>query len=89
MSHAVGVSPLTVILGILIGSIVYGPVGAFLAVPIAAAVQVILEEIVPTLQPDTGANVQDTTKVASADGSSGAVASVARRPSSPLLRASA
>jgi len=49
MSHAVGVSPLTVILGILIGSIVYGPVGAFLAVPIAAAVQVILEEIVPTL----------------------------------------
>jgi predicted PurR-regulated permease PerM len=56
MSHAVGVSPLTVILGILIGSIVYGPVGAFLAVPIAAAVQVILEEIVPTLQPTTGPN---------------------------------
>jgi predicted PurR-regulated permease PerM len=54
MSHAVGVSPLTVILGILIGSIVYGPLGAFLAVPIAAAVQVILEEIVPTLQPHTG-----------------------------------
>ena len=69
MSHAVGVSPLTVILGILIGSIVYGPVGAFLAVPIAAAVQVILEEIVPTLQPGTGVNAQEMTNLANADGS--------------------
>jgi predicted PurR-regulated permease PerM len=48
MSHAVGVSPLTVILGILIGSILYGPAGAFLAVPVAAALQVILNH---TLRP--------------------------------------
>jgi predicted PurR-regulated permease PerM len=48
MSHSVGVSPLTVILGILIGSILSGAAGAFLAVPLAAAVQVILND---TLRP--------------------------------------
>jgi predicted PurR-regulated permease PerM len=48
MSHQVGISPLTVILGILIGSILYGPAGAFLAVPVAAAIQVILNN---TLRP--------------------------------------
>ena len=42
MGHAVGVSPLTVVLGILIGSILYGLPGAFLAIPVAGAVQVIL-----------------------------------------------
>jgi predicted PurR-regulated permease PerM len=48
MSHAVGISPLTVVLGILIGAILYGPAGAFLAVPVAAALQVILNH---TLRP--------------------------------------
>jgi len=48
MSRTVGVSPLTVILGILIGSILYGAAGAFLAVPVAAAIQVILNH---TLRP--------------------------------------
>ncbi len=48
MSQVVGVSPLTVVLGILIGSILYGPAGAFLAVPVAAAIQVILNN---TLRP--------------------------------------
>ena len=40
MEKAVGVSPLTVIVGILIGSTLYGILGALLAVPIAAAIQV-------------------------------------------------
>jgi putative heme transporter len=48
MSQAVRVSALTVILGILIGSSLYGPAGAFLAVPVPAAVQVILND---TLRP--------------------------------------
>jgi predicted PurR-regulated permease PerM len=48
MSRTVGVSPLTVILGILIGSILYGAAGAFLAVPVAAAIQVIFNH---TLRP--------------------------------------
>jgi predicted PurR-regulated permease PerM len=45
MRHTVGVSPLTVLLGILIGSTLYGLPGAFLAVPIAAGVQVILAHV--------------------------------------------
>jgi predicted PurR-regulated permease PerM len=54
MSHAVGVSPLTVILGILIGSLLGGPAGAFLAVPVAAALQVILNDTLrPTLEEET------------------------------------
>ena len=42
MGHTVGVSPLTVMLGILIGAILYGIPGAALAVPVAGAIQVIL-----------------------------------------------
>jgi predicted PurR-regulated permease PerM len=42
MREAVGVSPLTVLLGILIGSALYGLPGAFLAVPLAGAIQVVL-----------------------------------------------
>jgi predicted PurR-regulated permease PerM len=42
MGHTVGVSPLTVMLGILVGAVVYGLPGAFLAVPVAGAIQVIL-----------------------------------------------
>lgn len=54
MSHSVGISPLTVVVGILIGSILYGPAGAFLAVPVAAAIQVILSDTLgPSLEEDT------------------------------------
>jgi predicted PurR-regulated permease PerM len=42
MNHAVGISPLTIILGIQAGAILYGLPGALLAVPVAAACQVIL-----------------------------------------------
>lgn len=42
MRETVGVSPLTVLLGILIGAALYGLPGAFLAVPVAGAVQVLL-----------------------------------------------
>ncbi|MDB5079652.1 MAG: hypothetical protein JWP00_1576 [Chloroflexi bacterium] len=45
MEKAVGVSPLTVIVGILIGSTIYGILGALLAVPIAAAIQVIFNNV--------------------------------------------
>jgi predicted PurR-regulated permease PerM len=45
MGHATGVSPLTVILGILIGSTLMGIPGALLAVPVAAAVQVLLTDL--------------------------------------------
>jgi predicted PurR-regulated permease PerM len=45
MGHTVGVSPLTVLLGILIGSTLAGLPGAFLAVPLAAAIQVIVAHV--------------------------------------------
>ncbi len=54
MAHSIGVSPLTVILGILIGTILYGPAGAFVAVPVAAAIQVILNDTLrPALEEET------------------------------------
>jgi predicted PurR-regulated permease PerM len=45
MGHTVGISPLTVFLGILIGATLYGIPGAFLAVPLAGAAQVILAHL--------------------------------------------
>jgi predicted PurR-regulated permease PerM len=48
MHNAVGVSPLTVLLGILVGSTLAGLPGAFLAVPLAAAIQVIVAHVLRT-----------------------------------------
>lgn len=45
MERAVGVSPLTVIIGVLIGSTVAGIGGALLAVPVAAATQVLVNNV--------------------------------------------
>ena len=51
MGHTVGISPLTVLLGILAGAALYGIPGAFLAVPIAGAIQVILAHVLRTEDP--------------------------------------
>ena len=53
MQGAVGVSPLTVIVGILIGSTLAGIAGALVAVPIAAAIQVILNNVLSFSTPAT------------------------------------
>ncbi len=45
MNNALGVTPLTVIIGILVGSTLAGIAGALLAVPIAATIQVIFTTI--------------------------------------------
>lgn len=45
LGRTVGVSPLTVLLGILVGSTLAGLPGAFLAVPLAGAVQVLLAHL--------------------------------------------
>jgi predicted PurR-regulated permease PerM len=45
MAHAVGLSPLTVIVALLAGAAVGGIIGALLAVPLAAAIQAALFEI--------------------------------------------
>lgn len=43
MRNAVGMTPLTVIVAVLMGGILLGPLGAILAIPIAAAVQVFVQ----------------------------------------------
>jgi len=44
MRNAVGMTPLTVVLAVLIGSRLGGPLGAILAIPVGAAVQAIVQE---------------------------------------------
>jgi len=51
MKQAVGLSPLLTIVAIMIGAQLMGILGALLAVPIAAALQVMVGEIVRTLRP--------------------------------------
>jgi predicted PurR-regulated permease PerM len=45
MKNAVGMTPLTVILAVLIGGSIAGPLGAVLAIPVGAAVQVLVGEL--------------------------------------------
>jgi predicted PurR-regulated permease PerM len=51
MGRTVGVSALTVLLGILVGGALAGLPGAFLAVPLAGALQVILAHMLHTEDP--------------------------------------
>jgi len=45
MKNAVGMSPLTVILAVLIGNALAGPMGSLLAIPVGAAVQVLVSNL--------------------------------------------
>ncbi len=45
MKNAVGMSPLTVVLAVLIGNALAGPLGSLLAIPIGAAVQVLVSNL--------------------------------------------
>lgn len=46
MKHSVGLTPLTIVLAVLIGNTLGGPAGSIVAIPIGAAVQVILSSII-------------------------------------------
>ena len=48
MRNAVGLTPLTVILAVLIGGTVAGPLGAILAIPVSGAVQVLVQDLIRT-----------------------------------------
>lgn len=48
MRNAVGLTPLTVILAVLVGGALLGILGAILAIPVAAAVQVLISELLRT-----------------------------------------
>lgn len=45
MKNAVGMSPLTVVLAVLVGNALAGPIGALLAIPIGAATQVVIQNL--------------------------------------------
>ena len=45
MKNAVGMSPLTVVLAVLVGNALAGPIGSLLAIPIGAATQVIIQNL--------------------------------------------
>ncbi|HEV2128536.1 MAG TPA: AI-2E family transporter [Thermomicrobiales bacterium] len=45
MRNAVGMSPLTVVLAVLIGNALAGPIGSLLAIPIGAATQVVVQNL--------------------------------------------
>jgi predicted PurR-regulated permease PerM len=45
MRNAVGMTPLTVILAVLIGGALYGPLGSILAIPMGAAAQVFVQDL--------------------------------------------
>jgi predicted PurR-regulated permease PerM len=49
----VGLSPLYIILAILIGSELFGLAGTFLAVPVAAMMRVMREQLLPSPSPAT------------------------------------
>ena len=52
MRNAVGMTPLTVILAVLVGSTVAGPLGAILAIPVGAAVQVLVQDVLRSREHD-------------------------------------
>ena len=78
MGHTVGVSPLTVMLGILIGFILYGLPGAFLAVPVAGAIQVIVAHAVG--MDDSSQTIAQTPEVVTEAVAEAAAGAAARAP---------
>lgn len=50
MRNAVGMSPLTVVLAVLIGGVALGPIGSILAIPVGAACQVLLQDLLKQRQ---------------------------------------
>lgn len=53
MAHVVGLSPLLTVVALLVGLKLLGILGGILAIPVAAALQVIVGEVVREIRPDT------------------------------------
>jgi predicted PurR-regulated permease PerM len=69
MGRTVGISPLTVLLGILVGAALAGLPGAFIAVPLAGAAQVILAHTLRSEDPSQAEEHQDPSDRAEHEGS--------------------
>lgn len=52
MRNAVGMTPLTVVLAVLVGGAVAGPLGSILAIPVGAAVQVLIQDMLHNREDD-------------------------------------
>ena len=52
MRNAVGMTPLTVVLAVLVGGAVAGPLGSILAIPVGAAVQVLIQDMLRNREDD-------------------------------------
>jgi len=52
MRNAVGMTPLTVVLAVLVGGAVAGPLGSVLAIPVGAAVQVLIQDMLRNREDD-------------------------------------
>jgi predicted PurR-regulated permease PerM len=59
MRNAVGMTPLTVILAVLVGGALYGPLGSILAIPIGAAVQVFVQDFLKARADDPDSIIRD------------------------------
>jgi predicted PurR-regulated permease PerM len=70
MGRTVGVSPLTVVLGILLGGTLAGLPGAFVAVPLAGALQVILAHTLRSEDPSQAEEHRDPADRAAHQGKS-------------------
>lgn len=71
MRNAVGLTPLTVVLAVLVGAVLAGPLGSILAIPVAAAVQVLLQNLLYGSHEDPMMRNPSTAFVASVTGQPG------------------
>lgn len=60
MKNAVGLNPLSVILAVLIGGTILGPLGAIVAIPVAAALQVLVANLWEELEEQADTDVETT-----------------------------
>lgn len=60
MKNAVGLNPLSVILAVLIGGTILGPLGAIVAIPVAAALQVLVANLWEELEEQADTDIETT-----------------------------
>jgi predicted PurR-regulated permease PerM len=85
MRNAVGMTPLTVILAVLVGGALYGPLGSILAIPIGAAVQVLVQDLLRARADDPDSIIRDA-QFASAAEAAGEGATTTGRSERPEAR---
>jgi predicted PurR-regulated permease PerM len=67
MRNAVGMTPLTVILAVLVGGALYGPLGSILAIPMGAAAQVFIQDLLRARADDPDSILRESSVVESSE----------------------